>query len=242
MNVIFVSGSDHLYFPAWFYLYKTIIHNIPNSKIYFFDLGLEEDDIKIVKSLNVTYKLFDFNKYPDWVNIKVACGQWAWKAQCIKEIMELYPICKDNNQYLIWCDSRNIIRNNLNQIFDFINTNGIYTNTTGGNVERWTVKETIDYLNADKYKMLPMRNAALPCFNINISWVRDFINDYSKLSLIKECIFPNGSSRDNHRQDQSVLTILFYKYKDLYNFDSRDFNGGIDIHSNMVRIVKRYNN
>jgi hypothetical protein len=32
------------------------------------------------------------------------------------------------------------------------------------------------------------------------------------LACIKECIAPHGSSRENHRQDQAVFTVLYYNY------------------------------
>ena len=92
-------------------------------------------------------------------------------------------------------------------------------------------KCSVLYLDADKYINCAMRNAALPIFNINIQWVRNYINEYAKLSLIKDCIFPEGSSRSNHRQDQSILTILYYKYKDIYHFQESNYNNYISIHN-----------
>lgn len=34
------------------------------------------------------------------------------------------------------------------------------------------------------------------------------LNDWRDCALEKECISPEGSNRTNHRQDQSVLSIL----------------------------------
>ena len=39
--------------------------------------------------------------------------------------------------------------------------------------------------------------------------------EWEKYSAIEECIAPKGSDRSNHRQDQSVLTILFHNAKKL---------------------------
>ena len=63
-----------------------------------------------------------------------------------------------------------------------------------------------------------MRNGACVAFNYSIDWVKTFVKEYRDLACIKECIAPEGSSRSNHRQDQSVLSILFYKYHRKYNF------------------------
>jgi hypothetical protein len=64
------------------------------------------------------------------------------------------------------------------------------------------------------------RNAACMGFNTNTNFVRDLLIEFYNCSQIKECIAPYGSSRVNHRQDQAVFTILFYKYKYEYNFYS----------------------
>ena len=46
----------------------------------------------------------------------------------------------------------------------------------------------------------------------------NFVKEWKDLALIKECIFPDGSNRNNHRQDQAVLCILYYKYFQKYKF------------------------
>jgi len=241
MNIIFATGCDTHYYSSWYNLYNSFKEHIPNSIVYFYDLGLSPADIDHIKTLDIRYNYFDFSQYPEWVNINNDAGQWAWKAQIIQDVMNRYEISMDEKQYLIWCDARNQLENSLDKTFDFIEKNGIYTNITDGEISSWTVIETIEYLDAFKHMNMPMRNAALPCFNINIGWVRDFINEYARLSLVKECIYPVGSSRKNHRQDQSIMSILYYKYKDAYKFDEIDFYGGIRIHTgnNIIRPYHR---
>ena len=57
------------------------------------------------------------------------------------------------------------------------------------------------------------RNAACLGFNTKNDIVKGFITEFYNYSCIKECIAPEGSNRFNHRQDQAILTILYYKYK-----------------------------
>ncbi len=225
------SGCDSYYFKYWLHLYASIQQHIPYAKVYFFDLGLTEEEINIVTSLNVNYIKFNFEMYEPWVNIKNNSGQWAWKSQCIKYVVDNININTSSDKFVAWFDSRNIVYNNLHNILSFCKIHGIYTNHTGGTIKNWTVNETIQYMHADKYINCQMRNAALPIFNVNIDWVRKFIDDYSRLSLIKECISPDGSNRDNHRQDQSILSILYYKYKDVYKFYDLNITDGIQIHA-----------
>ena len=40
---------------------------------------------------------------------------------------------------------------------------------------------------------------------------REIIHKWKELALVKECIAPVGSNRSNHRQDQSILSILIYQ-------------------------------
>ena len=73
-------------------------------------------------------------------------------------------------------------------------------------------------MNGDRFKNYSPRCAATIGINYNIDWVRKLIKEWRDLALIKECICPDSSDRSNHRQDQAVLSILFYKYKDIYKF------------------------
>ena len=235
-NICFVTGCNSYYFKKWCLLYNSIVTYHSNALIYFFDLGLTTDEVNEInemKKFKIIYHYFNFENYPSWVNIKNIAGQWAWKSQCIKIVL-------DNNtsiKYIIWCDSLNSIDKNLFGLFQFLDKNNIYTNNTSGTVKTWTYDATIQYFNAENFINYPMKNGALQAYNVTIPWVKQFIYDYANYSLIKECIFPDGSDRSNHRQDQSILTILYYKYKEVYNFDDNNSYMGISIHTdkNFIR-------
>jgi hypothetical protein len=227
-----VTGCNSYYLESWYGLYNSIKRNIKNPIIYFFDLGLTQEEKNNIVKLDLQYYYFDFSLYPNWVNIKNEAGQWAWKPQCIKQILEQYPVDISSRQYLIWCDSRNLVDNNLDELCKYLDKNGIYVATSSGDIEKWTFPKTIKSFKAEPIIHFPMRNASFPCFNINVNWVRKLINDYATLCLIKDIIFPEGSSRLNHRQDQSVLTLLYYKYHFEHKFDISHIYLGIRCHTN----------
>lgn len=60
------------------------------------------------------------------------------------------------------------------------------------------------------------RNGAIMGFHINHPAIRSFINEFARCAQIKECIAPEGSNRTNHRQDQSVFTIMYYRFFEEY--------------------------
>jgi hypothetical protein len=56
------------------------------------------------------------------------------------------------------------------------------------------------------------------------------LKKWCELSKIKEIISPEGSSRLNHRQDQSILSILLAKRK-FNNLIPRNIWGGVSFHN-----------
>ena len=242
----FICGCNSKYFERWLCLFESIKINFnhQNQKkvfIHFFDLGLTEEEKIFIyeKKKNLSeivtlhYSLFDFSKYPEWVNINNEVGQWAWKAQCILQVMESIPIEQHFTSYLFWMDSCNIISGDLSCLENFLNSNGIYSNITPGYIFVWCHQKCIEYFikekQIDQRKVnyvvnCIMKNGALSCYYLGIDWVRDFIREYAHYSLVKEAIAPEGSSRENHRQDQSVLSILYYLYSDKYKFNTNESN------------------
>jgi hypothetical protein len=66
---------------------------------------------------------------------------------------------------------------------------------------------------------------------------KEFINEFYICAQDKNCIAPEGSSRKNHRQDQAVFTILFYKYLDdknvKYHTGDWNYHLGYSIHNDV---------
>ena len=108
-------------------------------------------------------------------------------------------------------DAGNLINNNLEPLENFIIQNHVYSAMSSGNIRQWTHPKTIEYLNCSNINE-QNRNAACIGFNTKIYFVKSLLTEYYNCAQDKNCIAPEGSSRKNHRQDQSVFTILFYKY------------------------------
>ena len=219
MHIVTAASQNHL---------KTLVQFI-NSFLKFYidskhvtlivyDLGIEtiywedlKNSTKLIK--NIIYKVFDYSKYPSYLNVNINAGEYAWKPVII------YDTCVEFNDIVIWFDSGNLFLKPLDMLHGHLLQNHLYSAISGGNILRWTHPKTIEFMNCDM-KMLnnPNRNAACVAFNYNTKWVKEFVKEWKDLALTKQCIAPEGSSRLNHRQDQAVLTILYYKYQEKYNF------------------------
>ena len=80
-------------------------------------------------------------------------------------------------------------------------------------ISDWTHEKTREYIEIDE-KLLNLNNYAsgLIGFDYNSAISKTICYEWSKYSKIQDCIAPEGSSRENHRQDQAVLTLLLYRY------------------------------
>ena len=89
--------------------------------------------------------------------------------------------------------------------------NNFYSPLSAGNLIDWCHPKTLQYLNAPKYIFKKANlTGGLVAFNTASSFAKDLAKKWYKNSMIEDCIAPPDSDRNNHRQDQSVLSILFY--------------------------------
>ena len=196
--------------------------NDPNYVIVVYNLGIEELLWERLINLfgrysNFVVEVFNYGLYPDYVNININAGEYAWKP------IVIYDVCNKYKDITLWMDAGNIIINRLDKINELIKKDNIYSGYSAGNIKQWTHEKTIEYMGCiyegHDLTQATCRNGACIGFNYNTDYVKTFVEEYRNYALIKECIAPEGSSRANHRQDQSVFSIMFYKYYIKYQFD-----------------------
>jgi hypothetical protein len=208
--IIVTGASNNHYLTLLNMINSFICYNTKNYLIVY-NLGLDDNKWNNIRSnyssnQYISYKSFDFSKYPSWFNINIEAGQYAWKPTIIYN-----TYIENNNEIIVWMDAGNLIHNNLKDLELFLEKNGVYSAESSGDIAKWTHPDTIKYLNCSNVNN-QNRNGACIGFNTKIAFAKDFLIDFYNCAQIKECIYPNGSSRKNHRQDQAVFTILFYKY------------------------------
>ena len=203
---------------------KQFLGTLKNVQIplqcYVYDLGVEEATLNSIKEVYPTfiYKKFDYSKYPDYFNININTGEYAWKPAIIEEVSN------EVEGVILWCDSGNKILSSLQHLYNIIKSQGIYSPVSSGDILKWTHPLTLNYFNINKSSgmlRLQNRNGACLGFDTSKKEVKDFIVKFSKLAQDKSCIAPPGSSRQDHRQDQAVFTVLYYQF---FNHKSTENN------------------
>ena len=232
---IITGASDNHYLTLMNMVDSFIKYN-DRHKLIIYNLGLEEQKWNRMKekynNQEFIFKIFDYSKYPEWFNINIEAGQYAWKPTIIYNTFLEYT-----GEILVWMDAGNLITEGLQKLEDFLINNYIYSATSSGTIKDWTHPLTIQYLKCTNTGN-ENRNGACLGFNTKIDLVKDFITEFYNCAMDKNCIAPDGSSRKNHRQDQAVFTILFYKYlcdqnKTFYSNDNSNYHLCYSIHNDV---------
>lgn len=201
-----VTGASSNHFKSLLQLLESI-YQYEKADVVVWDLGLTPDEATelLNKFPTIKHYKFDYSKYPDYFSI--AAGENAWKAAVIQEI---YAISKFN---LLWLDAGCVIDHRLNTIRYLIKMYGFYCPFSQGTIEQWTHKNTINYFKLTRnIKNKYLLSSGIVGCNKKSKKSKLILSEWYKHSFTRDAIAPIGSNRQNHRQDQSLLSILFYKY------------------------------
>ena len=231
-NVTIVTGSDHIFFDSLIQLIENIKQYESSSNLIVYDLGMELKQIETIKQKypSIILKSFEFSKYPEFVGIRDEhnkLGHYAWKSAIIRKEISA------NSGLVLWFDTGNLINKKLTYLKIALTAFGFYSPHSDGNISDWTHQGTIDFLLVKK-NILKKSNLTGGLVGVNTSNknVVKLIQNWEKYSLNQQCIAPEGSSRDNHRQDQSILSILRYQSEQKIFSPKMKLNFGIRVNQN----------
>ncbi|MHB0754987.1 DUF1647 domain-containing protein [Polaribacter sp. M15] len=210
-KLVIISASDSSHYKSLYQFLESVFIHEKKTKVIVYDLGLKVSERKVLLQSFKTLDLrtFDYSKYPKYFNIKINAGEYAWKPIIIAQVLNEFK-CS-----VCWLDAGNIITKPLNNLRKIIELYGFYSPFSKGLISDWTHYKSLEFLKVSKNKkILNQRNlnGACVCADYNNKKVRNVINQWKECALNKDCIAPNGSNRNNHRQDQAILSTLVYKY------------------------------
>jgi hypothetical protein len=213
--MILITGASNNHFLTLLNMINSFIKHTRTHTLIIYNLGIDNNKWRYIeeqyKNNNFHFKIFDYSKYPSWFNINIEAGQYAWKPVIIYD-----TFLEFKNEIIVWMDAGNLIHDNLNLLEEYIKKNNIHSTLSSGLIKDWTHPKTIEYLKCDYIEEIN-RNGACLGFNTKIEYIKELLEEYYNYAQDRSCIAPEGSSRVNHRQDQAVFTILFYKYLKKYN-------------------------
>lgn len=208
-----VTGASQNHFKSLCqFLYSLHSSQLPFTHVW--DYGLSEESvvhIHTVFSGAIVHK-FPFDHYPSYFAINREAGQYAWKPVAIYltalEVME---------GVLLWCDAGNRCNGSFAIVHDVICRQGLYSPISADTMLKWTHPGCLRWFGieyGDPLLELSPRNGAIVGFDLGNERAWQVLEEWAELAQQKKCIAPAGSSRENHRQDQTVLSILYYRFTD----------------------------
>lgn len=227
----FVTASDSSHFKSSLQLIRSIESRI-DASITYYNLGLtQEEKLELVenhKSIKVID--FPFTEFPNWFAINEFAGHYAWKANIIEAAAE------KRIGHLFWVDAGCKLLFDISIARGILEKDGYFILNASGSLGDLTHQITVERLQAQERVNTPMLSAAFIGFDLQNVVAFELVTKWASHSRQKMIIAPPGSNRLNHRQDQSVLTILINEIEGLRtkryrNVASRQF--GFLIHQDV---------
>jgi hypothetical protein len=215
MFIKLITGADESHVLSLKQCIQSIVSHADNKvHLIVYDLGIQSKkhkqdiEFELSKIQFSELRKFDFSKYPSYFNIQINAGEYAWKPAIIHTVLHE---CTNSNEAIFWIDAGCVLTNTLDNIRKELQTSKIYTPVSQGTIKTWTHPKTLQHFpNID----INTQNRAAGVFACTYEpQTIKIVDEWFKYAMNKSIIAPPGSSRLNHRQDQSILSILITKYQ-----------------------------
>lgn len=216
-NLVFVTGADDSFFESLVQLVDHFQNKFPNNTLIVYSLGINKNKLSnlISNYPNIIVEQFNFDEYPSFYskrdNFK-KLGSYAWKSAIIYEVISEYQ------SQVIWMDTGNLVKGKLIFLRIVLTAFGFISPFSIGSIKEWTHPNVLNVLSVKSY-ISKKRNltGGLVGFDYSNENSMKLLQDWFTLSKKEKFISPPDSDRSNHRQDQSLLSILYYKNKKIVN-------------------------
>ena len=204
-GLVIVTGADSSHFKSLRQFLASLFAYEPGIRAIAFDLGLSSAEVASLQNnfQDLEIRRFPFEDYPEYFDIRINAGQYAWKPVIVGNLLEEFHGC------VCWMDAGNVVTSPLSWLRRITSKHGLYSPWSLGCIADWTHPGTLAALEVPP-KMLTRPNLNGACVAVcyeNLT-ARELILRWRACALDKNCIAPPGSSRDNHRQDQALLSVL----------------------------------
>ncbi len=236
-DLTIVTGSDYTHFESVLNLLDSIKIYESNTNTVLYDIGFQSSQLKFIEENyeNIIIKKFNFDNYPKFFSERSngdnKLGSYAWKSAIVSEALKEY------GGSVLWLDAGDKVTKKLKLLRIVLTSVGLYVPKSAGRIKDWTHFKTLENFNSQGLNT-NKRNLAsgMIGFNSDKEIAIKISNDWLEKCKSKELISPEGSSRLNHRQDQSLLTIICYKYNIVKLLPSTHKIFGIIVHQDPGKI------
>lgn len=211
-RLCFITGVNAPFYDSLVtYLLPSLSQYAPEAEVVVWDLGLTEEQRN--KFVNIQWggvKMckFNYEQYPAFFDINKCGGQYAWKSVCVQQTMQQVEA-----DYYVWFDSGNKLLHTPNALKWYLRWYGFYSPYSASTISALTYPGTLAYYRLSDIDKRSMLNGAAIGFYAHSVFACEIMAEWVDGSSKEEVIAPAGSDKSNHRQDQSVLSCVYYSKK-----------------------------
>lgn len=220
-----VSATDDSHHRSALQLIESIRRNCPEASFVLYDLGLSQANRAELIQRNVSLKEFHFDRYPDFFQMTVNHGSYAWKPAIVELEME-----RSDKPYLVWLDAGCVVGKSFAKIGSLIRRHKIVANPSASTYKDWLHPRAAAAYQSSQIATREqlasridevMLSAAFLGFATAEASVRNVIAGWAFFAHSRDLIGPSGSSVVNHRFDQVLLDAVIRR-SDTPHFPYRD--------------------
>lgn len=183
---------------------ESVRHHAPDLCVHVFDLGLGVERARVEK-VGYKVRVFPYDRYPAFCKItRGDAGKYAWKPIIIASMLE------ETQDTVVWLDAGCLLTRNLNELQRLMDREAdLWSPLSQGNLSDWTHDLTLHEMGVPlTWRGRPNRSGGVVAIAHTAEGLH-VAKHWRRTALRRHFIAPKGSSRYNHRQDQSLLSILF---------------------------------
>jgi len=196
-----VTGASENHARPLLNLLESLGRYEPDTRVVVYDLGLAPKTARKLRKRGhhlVPFRFADYPAHVDPENLKT----YAWKPAMVHEVLLEYGLP------LLYLDAGDLVHERLDRVRAAMTRIGFYSPHSEATIETWCHPLTAAALAVEPDILAARnRNAAAIGF-ADCPLGRELEAAWYELSMRPEVICPPGSSRANHRFDQTVLSVL----------------------------------
>jgi len=202
-----LSAADRHYFRTlWqFLLSAERTGTLSDHEAVIYDLGLEQRQRdRLWARFSLDTRRFEFERQPPHVAELAHC---AWKPLVIERELAEGP--------LLWLDAGTVLHTGLDRVVRALRERGLYTLLGQAELREWCHPATFEAMKVPpEHYDRRVRVGGVLGFDGARPEIRRLARRWRDFALDPHCIAPDGSSRANHRYDQSLLNNVLQRAAD----------------------------
>lgn len=200
-DLVFVAGASENHARPLFHLLRSIDHHEPGARIVLYDLGLAPDSLAALRRQGRTVVAFPFDDYPAHVDRNDLLN-YAWKPAMVHAVMRAHGLP------LLYLDAGDLLHGPLTRVRAELARVGFYCPRLRGVIGRLFHPASLQAFEAARDLLgAGNRNAAIVGFG-DCPLAREIITGWFEAAMNPAIICPPGATKQNHRYDQAILSVL----------------------------------